>query len=346
MSNKNRVIALVLKINSVYSFIMLKKIVVLFIGLTFLISCEDDEKNANIVDVSNIEVNFDIERFDKIFGEATPADLPKLKETFPFLFSTRFPDEFWISQMEDSLQQQLHKETTKTFSSLSKEKVEIAQLFKHLKYYNSYFKTPRVITATSSVDYRNKVIVTDSIVLISLDTYLGEKHFFYEGLQLYLKANMKPEQIVVDLATKYAEKEIFQPKRKTLLDEMVYYGKLLAYKDRVIPFKTNAAKISYTEAQYDWAKVNEENIWRYFIERELLFSTDAKLPNQFINPAPFSKFYLEEIDAESPGRIGRYLGWQIVKSYLKNNEVSFDKMLKTDAETIFNLSKYKPEPNE
>lgn len=322
----------------------MKNLLVLVLFLIVLVSCEDQTKSN--IDVSGIHVDFNIERFDKAFDEANPDDLPKLKTAFPFMFSNRFDDDFWVSQMQDSLQQELRKETANVFNELKNEKEDITKLFKHLKYYNTYFKTPRVVTATSSVDYRNKVFVTDTIVLISLDTYLGDKHFFYAGLQDYIKANMKPEQMVVDLAHKYAEQHVFQPKRRTLLDEMIYYGKLLAYTDRMIPFKTNAEKISYTEAQYDWAKVNEENIWRYFIEKELLFSTDNKLPNQFINPAPFSKFYLAEIDADSPGRIGRFIGWNIVQAYLKNNEVSFEDMLKTDAETIFNLSKYKPEPNE
>jgi len=74
----------------------------------------------------------------------------------------------------------------------------------------------------------------------------------------------------------------------------------------------------------------------------LLFSTDAKLPNRFINPAPFSKFYLEQIDNDSPGRVGRYIGWQIVKSYAEKNDVSLVELLNTPAQTIFNNAKYKP----
>ena len=87
---------------------------------------------------------------------------------------------------------------------------------------------------------------------------------------------------------------------------------------------------------------NESDIWRYFVEREILFSTDTKLLARFINVAPFSKFYLEEIDAESPGRLGQFIGWQIVKSYMNENKVSLKEMLNTDPEEIFNNSKYKP----
>ena len=82
-------------------------------------------------------------------------------------------------------------------------------------------------------------------------------------------------------------------------------------------------------------------MWRYFIEKKLLYDTDQKLIPRFINPAPFSKFYLE-IDNESPGRVGSWIGWQIVRSFMENNEVSLEQLLQMDAKEIFERSKYKP----
>jgi len=73
----------------------------------------------------------------------------------------------------------------------------------------------------------------------------------------------------------------------------------------------------------------------------MLYDTDQKLIPRFINPAPFSKFYLE-IDNESPGRVGAWIGWQMVRSYMANNEVSLAQLLKTDAKEVFEKSKYKP----
>jgi uncharacterized protein YjaZ len=73
----------------------------------------------------------------------------------------------------------------------------------------------------------------------------------------------------------------------------------------------------------------------------MLYDTDQKLVPRFINPAPFSKFYLE-IDNDTPGRVGAWLGWQIVRSYMENNKTSLQDMLKMDAKTIFENSKYKP----
>ena len=147
---------------------------------------------------------------------------------------------------------------------------------------------------------------------------------------------------MVDLSGAYAEKYIYQSPRKTLLDEMIYYGKVLYFNDLMIPFKSESERIGYTDEELKWAQANESYIWRYFVERELLYSTDSKLPNRFINPAPFTKFYLEEIDSESPGRLGQYMGWQIVRAYMENNDVTLKELLVNSSEAIFNNSKFKP----
>ncbi len=317
----------------------MKNVGFLIVLMLFFNACK--EENQIESEISKIDVDVNIERFDLAFAAAKPSDLPKLKATYPFLFSERINDSIWIERINDSLQQELSNEVKKTFVKFDDVQEGIVSLFQHLKYYDKAFKVPRVITVTSDVDYRNKTIVTDTIVLISLDTYLGPDHHFYEGIQRFLTLKMKRSQIVSDLAANYSEKYIFQAKPKTLLDDMIYYGKELYFKDKMIPSVSDAEKIGYTQEQYDWAQENESEVWRYFIERELLFSTDNSLAGRFIADAPFSKFYLE-LDAESPDRIGQYIGWQIVRSYMKNNEVSFLEMLRMNADEIFNNSKFKP----
>jgi len=316
----------------------------LFLILVSFFSCEQESKLEK--EIAKIEANFDVERFDVAFSKATPEKLPELKSAFPFMFPDRYSDSFWINRMTDTIQKELVTETAKKFDDFKVHRLEIEQLFQHLKYYFPEFNTPRVITTTSEVDYRNKVIVTDTISLISLDTYLGSDHHFYTGIQDYISANLKPEQMVVDMAKAYSERYIFQKQRKTLLDDMIYSGKQLYFKDKMIPFKSDAQKIGYTDSELQWAAGNEEYIWRYFIDKELLYSTEAKLAQRFINLAPFSKFYLEQIDNESPGRIGEYIGWQIVKAYMKNTNAEFKAMLNENSETIFNKSKFKPRKND
>ncbi len=93
---------------------------------------------------------------------------------------------------------------------------------------------------------------------------------------------------------------------------------------------------------FTWAKENEIYIWKYFIEKELLYNTDSKLIRRFLDPSPFSKFYLE-IDNQSPGKIGRWIGWQIVKSFMKKNpEVKIEDLILKSRQELFIKSGYKP----
>lgn len=320
----------------------MKYIISCLLVMLLVVSCKkDDELEKRI---ANLNIDVSIERFDKLFAEASTEDLPKLKQAYPFMFSKKFTDSFWMDKKADTLQIQLFNEVEKKFSNFDNTEKEIESLFNHLKYYFPEFSPPRIITVTNDVDYRNKIIVTDTIDIIALDNYLGSNHDFYVfgNIPKYVSQNLTQDQIVVDLADKYAIKYIYQKPTRTLLDEMVYFGKQLYFKDVTIPFKTEAERIGYSQEQLDWAVANESYIWRYFVERELLFSTDSKLPSRFINPAPFTKFYLEEIDANSPGRLGQYIGWQIVRAYMKQNKVSLKDMLIKSTEDIFNNTKFKP----
>lgn len=316
---------------------MNKFLYIFILLLTF--SCQNENKLEQ--DIENVIVDVEVERFDQLFANADVERLQELKIAYPFMFSKRYNDSVWINRINDTLQQTINKEVDKAFNDFSAIDDELYALFQHIKYYDKTFKEPRIITVTSDVDYRNKVIVTDSIALIALDNYLGSEHFFYENIYAYIKQNLNASQIIPDLADNYANKRVYQSKRKTLLDEMIYSGKKLYYKDAIIPFKSDAEKIGYLEEQLFWAKENEFYIWRHFVENEMLYSTNPKLVARFINPAPFSKFNLE-LDSESPGRLGQYLGWQIVRSYMENNDVTLNDMLTTEAEEIFNKAKFKP----
>ena len=86
-------------------------------------------------------------------------------------------------------------------------------------------------------------------------------------------------------------------------------------------------------------------MWRFFVDNSILYSSEQKLVTRFISMAPFSKFYLE-IDNESPGRVGTWVGWQIVRSFMLNNDISLQQMLAMDAKELFEKSRYKPKKNE
>jgi len=304
-----------------------------------LVACNSQSKEAE--EIEKIAVDLKITRFDKKFAKVNAENLSQLKNEYPYLFPERFTDSMWIAKANDTIQQELNEEVEKAFPNFSTEEDGLYGLFQHTKYYFPSFEIPHVITITSDVDYRNKALLTPDYLFISLDTYLGKEHPFYMGLQEYLKKNFEKDQILPDVANEIAKVYVPQPDSKTFLAHMLYYGKILYLKDLLLPKTADEDKIGYSEEELDWAIANEEEVWRYFVEREVIFNTDSDLYSRFLYPAPFSKFYLE-LDAESPAKLGQFIGWQMIRQYMDKNEVSVQEMLDTKAETIFNKANYKP----
>lgn len=311
----------------------------LIVLLALFFSC--NEKSGVEAEIEKIPIEVELLRFDKEYAKASPADLPQLKREFPAFFPKQYHDSIWIQKMNDTLQNQLEAEVLKAFPEDGALTDVLRPLFQHIKYYFPKFQTPLVVTTTSDVDYRNKVILADSLLVIGLDNYLGSDHKFYKGIDNYVAKEMLPSQIAPDVAETYARQYIKPPNDATFLGQIIYFGKQLYLKDLWLPNISDADKIGYTEAELKWAEENEQYMWRYFVERELLYSTNPKLGARFINPAPFSKFYLE-IDNDSPGMLGRYLGWKIVRAYMKENETDVQRLMIADADEIFKNSKYKP----
>lgn len=312
-----------------------------FVGMLGLTRCGDSASQVR-EDILTVPITLEVQRFDREF-DAMPADgLEDLKLRFPFLFPEQVPDSIWMAKQTDTLEVELRNEVVRVFPEFNSYEAELELLFKHARYYFPYLPLPeKAITLTTRVDMDNRIILTDSLLLIGLDSYLGRDHEFYSGIDRYQANTLDPEFLVSDVGTALARRLVSPPQERSFLDRMVYHGKILYLKDVMMPETADAIKIQYTEEELQWARENEGQIWRYFIEQELLYDTDASLSARFLDPAPFSKFRLS-LDNESPGRIGRYMGWQIVRALMQSGEISPEDLLALGGEEILRASGYKP----
>lgn len=317
----------------------MRKYLILFFVIITVISCDKKSKAEKAIEETP-PVSLKVYRFDKAFFETPPNELQNLKAEYPFFFPEGTPDEVWTEKMKNPQWRELYNEVEKKYSDFGKQTSEIEDLFKHIKYYFPTATIPKVYTVIANMDYHSKAIYANDKLIIALELYLGKDHKFYTEAK-YIEQNFEERQMMPDIVTSFSLSKIPPDNEKNLLGEMIYYGKQLYLKDQLLPEYNDAEKIGYTPEQIKWCEENEPYMWRYFIEKELLYDTDSKLPNRFTNMAPFSKFYLE-IDNESPGRVGQWIGWQIVRSFMENNEVSLQDMLKMNAKEIFEKSKYKP----
>lgn len=119
---------------------------------------------------------------------------------------------------------------------------------------------------------------------------------------------------------------------------MIEKGKELYYLDQVCPDLDNAIKIGYTTAQYKWCEDNEFEIWAYLKENKKLYSTETMDVKRLTEAGPTTP----GMPSESPGMVGAWIGWQIVKTYQNKTNASLKDILKTSPKTILKEANYKP----
>ena len=313
-----------------------------FFLIWVLLFCNCNINDSKELQINLIPISIEIDRFDKKFHESDSKEIPVIKKRYPYLFPEKFDDSIWINRQKDTLQLLLLSEVEKAFPSMDPLESEIKHLFQHIKFHFPKVKIPHVIGLVNNVDYQNKTIYADSLLIISLDTYLGGSNALYDGIPRYIRQEMDYKFLTSHIAEKFADRKVSAPKNKSFLSYMIFYGKKLYLKDIILPHKSDEIKIGYNEDQINWVVENEKYIWEYIIERKLLYNNDVSLMKRFIDPSPFSKFYLE-IDNESPGRIGQWLGWQIVRSFVdKNPKVKLSEIILMPEEILFKKSSYKP----
>ena len=303
--------------------------VILFIFLLNILGCFQEKQTHSI----------DIVRFEKEFYSSNEQTLPVLINKYPYLFPKEYHLSIWNQFLKDSVKLEIYKETLKVFQNFDSISNEIQVIFENSKVIFPKFKSPKVITLNSQSEYSNRIIYSDSLLFISLDSYLGEN--YYKSLPKYISQNMNKVFLINDLALKISENQVKKDLDRTLLSEMIYYGKILFINKLLLSKSEDYLLFHTSKDKIHWANNNENNIWAFFVENEYLFNTSDDLKLRFISIAPYSKFNLD-IDKYSPGSIGKWLGYKIVNSYMINTNVSIDELIKMDNYKIFKKSNYKP----
>ena len=210
--------------------------------------------------------------------------------------------------------------------------------------YAEYFpkkKIPTVITYFSGFNFG--VVTNDTIVAIGLDYFLGKDCSFYKRLNSpeYMRNKNQKKFILPYCFEAIVNNEfgIFD-NGNDFLSQMIYKGKTMYLLDVILPQFPDADKLRFSQTQLNWCKENESNIWAYFIDNDILYSSDIQRFNSYINYAPFAK----GMPKESPGRIAYWMGWNIVEAYMnKNKNTTIEQLMEnTNSQEILRQSGYKP----
>ncbi|OFY96144.1 MAG: hypothetical protein A3K10_13815 [Bacteroidetes bacterium RIFCSPLOWO2_12_FULL_31_6] len=323
---------------------------------TLLLSCEN---NPLDVDVSTVKIDLKVKRFDQdLFASKTaitPTDVEGLSKKYQLFFQDYTESVINIGSLEnpninlqlnsfvtDSYIKEIKTDVAKIYTDFSPYQLQLENAFKHYHFYFPNKPIPEIVTFISGFNY---AITTDNKTYlgIGLDMFLGSNYEAYAqlGLPNYKTSFMNKESLVTGailgwIATEFELKE----SNANLLTEMIHQGKLLYLLDALMPDEPSATKISYTSEQIKWCEDNEQPVWFYLIDNNLLYVKETPEIMKYMGESPFIQGFPEG----SPGRVGHWVGWQIVKAYLKKNpSITLEQLMKeNDAQQLLNDSKYKP----
>lgn len=330
------------------------KLIVGFVAIGFLLSqCgEEEEKCAFIPDAStSIDLEFE-SLTDKLVNISSKDQLVKLLDKHRVLRDNFFrrdqypSDSAFINELYRRFNNPhidtLRLEVERVFGDEGNLKLEFEEAFKNLKYYYPEARIPKIETVISGLE--NDMIVSDSLIIVSLDYFLGTGTKYRPAMYEYLLRQYNKENIVPSCMMLYGIDNKFNatdPEDKTVLADMIAYGKSYYFAKQMIPCTPDSIFIWYTAEEIRGARKNQDLIWARFIEDKLLYATSHKLKQKYLGDRPKTV----EVGSECPGRIAQWVGWEIVKKYMETHpDVTLPMLMRNyNADNIFKESRYKPE---
>jgi len=312
-----------------------------------------------MINISGVDLRLNIKRLDRDIFKVTPENkqvtIKELSQTYGSFFddynenilalgnpSDSLYATYLNTFLTDSMRVISRIKIDSVFSDMSGLQKKLEDGFRHYKYYFPNKTIPQIITIISG--FNQSVVMTKDAIDISLDNYLGAKCPFYVmlGLPEYKRQNMYSDKIPTDVLYNWGMSEFgFNESKNDLISNMIYQGKMLYFLDAMFPEEPDYLKFGDKPEKLDWCKKNESVMWTYLIEHRLLFTTDWMNIVRFVGPAPFTSVFT----TDSPGRAGAWLGWQIVRKYMKKNSgISLQALMsENDYQKILNDSGYSPE---
>ena len=218
---------------------------------------------------------------------------------------------------------------------------DLGALFGRVSYYFPGFRAPRTATFVSGFEGKD-IFVNDSLLVLSLDWFAGPKAKFRPvGLPNYILRNYAPANLLPTLAlrvaTKYNRHDLTA---NTMLDAMVNGGKALYFAGQMLPCTPDSLLLGYNGKEMVGVKANESKVWAHFLEQNLLYNTTPFTIQKYVAERP----NVPEIDATCPGRVGQWVGLQIVRKYMAEhpNTTLPQLMAERNAQKLLNDSHYRP----
>lgn len=325
--------------------------------------CSDIDSDTP--DVSHIQLDYKLVRFDEELFAIDTLDVQSgfenLKNKYPAFIDLYFSQ---ILPLADPNSEQFLKElrlflteksiiylkdtTSVVFGDFVKEKQEFDKAFKFLKYYFPKLETPNVYTIISEFGYQRFLFSDENKdgLGIGLDLFLGSEYPYKAiapenpAFSNYLTRSFNKDHLVRNAMEIIVDDLVGEAPGSRMLDQMINNGKKLYLLHKLMPALQDSVLYVYPQEKLDWVRDNELEMWSFFFDENLFYETNMIKINKYINPSPNSPG-MPDI---APGRTANYIGFQIVKAYMKRNpDFDFQDLIsEKDHQKIMDQSRYKP----
>lgn len=334
--------------------------IIVCVSIGALSSCSSTDEACNDkLDLSKIQVNVEVEDLSpQLLNLKTPEQAKAFLIKHPdfakkFAPSPRFTPKSAIGQLlrfseEPYMTDSLYAQIKAVFGDYSQLKQEFTDAFKHIKYYYPSFKVPKIKIAMTGLGsfFGRDLYLDDEVIFISPDYFAGKNARFKPREPYYIQRRYAPKfivpVIVQAISRNYNKIDIAD---KTLVADMVTRGKELQFVKTMLPCTPDSLITGFTARQM--ANVNDLDnrkvIWSHFVQTQILFDRTVRKKKAYMGERPYTAEV--GVGKECPGKIGWWVGWQIVRKYMKKfpkktiqEVMAFDKNIQ-----IFNGAAYKGE---
>ncbi len=329
-------------------------IVILSVLITF-ISCNNKSRFA--IDTNKNRVEVKIGRFDK---DLLSIDTLHVKAGVDSLYA-RYPDflPVFVANVLDTMPSDtaavcnlidkflrdtaftsVNKKALETFNDISGIEKKVSDAYTYIHYYFPEVQLPKLYFFVSG--FNRAVLLNEDFIALGTDLYLGADFPKYQDISYeYLIYGMRPECVPTDMVSATLFRMfVMDSEKDRLLENMLFRGKIMYLQSFFMPDERPELLMGYKPEQWKWCTDNEKAIWGAIIDQKDLFSTDVQLINKYMNDAPFTS----PISQDSPGRLGTWVGWQIIKSYMNvNKSITLKQLMdENDYQKILENSEYRP----
>jgi len=318
------------------------------LAVFLFIGCSSDKLKVN---TDGISTGISYVNLDSLMVHTAPDELPELNMkcksdlgdiyAYEIGYCIKMPNDSDTAFQKgmglflaDPFVQRMERRIGERFTKLSAYSEEIDQGFKHLKVHFPKMKTPKKVVYMNSL-FTSSAFSTDFEIGIGLERYLGEeadvvKELPYQTFPDWEKKAMNSEFLSRDAVASWVTTHLVPEADGNLAQKIVRWGKALYATQAAFPDKDPAYILRYDPKQYEWAVENEQDLWKYLVDENMLFKIDELNTKNLLSEGPFTPGLPEK----GPDRLGQFLGYRIILKYMEIMDVSLEELMKTSYSDI------------